>query len=304
MWFKNLKAYRLNTPLSLDPESVESSLGELAFRPCGKHETASMGFEPPFAASGMRNASMLCHVVEGRYWICLKKQERILPASVVNAELAEKVASIEAETGSPVGKKAQSDLRQEIITRLLPQAFTKNSYTHGFIATQHDLVLVNASSDGAAEAFLAHVRKALGSLPVVPLVRHSLQAALTEWVSDKPPHEIILQDEAELKSVNDDGAIIRCKHQDLFSDEIKLHLNSGKLLQKVAIEWDERLQCVIQEDGAIKRLKFTDVVKEQNADIPKDELAAKLDADFALMSGEILAFMEAFKAMFQLDKEV
>ncbi|WP_100643815.1 recombination-associated protein RdgC [Alteromonas facilis] len=301
MWFKNLKAYRLTSPLSLDQESVESALAEFAFRPCGKQETATMGFEPPFAASGMRNATMLCHAVEGRYWICLKKQERLLPAAVVNAELAEKVADIEAQTGSPVGKKAQSDLRQEIITRLLPQAFTKNTYTHGFIATQDNLVVVNASGDGAAEAFLAHVRKALESLPVVPLVRQSLQSQLTDWVSDKPPLKVILQEEAEFKSVSDDGAIIRCKNQDLFSDEIKQHIDAGKLMQKVAIEWDERLQCVIQEDGAVKRLKFTDVVKEQNADIPKDELAAKLDADFALMSGEIIAFIDAMIEMFELN---
>ncbi|MDM7861748.1 recombination-associated protein RdgC [Alteromonas sp. ASW11-36] len=301
MWFKNLKVYALTSPVSLEPEALESALAEYAFRPCGSQETATMGFEAPFAGAGMRGAVALSHAVNGNYWICLKKQERLLPAAVVNAELAEKVAEIEAQTGSPVGKKAQTDLRQEIQTRLLPQAFTKNSYIHGFISTQHDLVIVNASADGQAEAFLAHVRKAISSLPVVPLIRSSLQGELTHWLSSKPPANFEVLEEAELKSINEDAAIIRCKNQDLSSDEIKHHIDAGKLVQKLAIEWDERINCVLQEDGSIKRVKFTDVVKEQNADIPKDEIAAKLDADFALMSGEVIALISALKEAFNVE---
>ena len=85
------------------------------------------------------------------------------------------------------------------------------------------------------------------------------------------------------------------KNQDLDSDEIKMHLHQGKLVQKVAIEWDERINFILHEDGSFKRIKFNDVVKEQNEDIPKDDIAAKLDADFALTSGEILALVESIK---------
>jgi recombination associated protein RdgC len=209
--------------------------------------------------------------------------------------LAEKVAEIEAETGSPVGKKAQQDLKQEIQFKLLPQSFTKNSYIHGFIALDHDLVLVDASSDGQAEVFLAHLRKAIESLPVIPLVRQSLQFDLTTWLTEKSPANFELLEEAELKSPHQDGAIIRCKNQPLDSDEIKIHLDAGKLLQKVAVEWQERVNFVLHEDGSLKRIKFTDQVKEQTSDIPKDDIAAKLDADFALCSGEVLALLEAIK---------
>jgi recombination associated protein RdgC len=295
MWFKNLKAYHLTSPIDLNPEDLERSLAAFAFKPCGKQESASMGWSSPFAASGMRSGVSLHHAANGCYWICLKKQDRILPASVVNAELTEKVAEIEAQTGSPVGKKAQQDLRQEIIFNLLPQSFTKNSYTHGVIACQQNLLLVEASSDGQAEAFLAYLRKAINSVPAIPLVRQSLQSELTSWVAEHSPERFMLLEEAEFKSLSEDGAVIRCKNQDLDSDEIKMHLQQGKLVQKVAIEWDERINFILHEDGSFKRIKFNDVVKEQNEDIPKDDIAAKLDADFALTSGEILALVESIK---------
>lgn len=299
MWFKNLKLFTLTQPLELTDTDLEEKLAEHSFRPCGSQETATMGFSSPF-----NQGESLLHATSGRFWITLKKQEKILPAAVVNAELAEKVAQIEAETGSPVNKKAQSDMKQEIIHRLLPQAFTKNSFTHGFISTADNLVVVDSSSDGKAETFLAMVRKAIGSLPVVPIARRSIMADLTSWLKDDAtPAQIELLEEAELRSMEEDGSIVRCKNQDLGAEEMTHHLDAGKLVQKIAVEWDETLSAIIQEDVAIKRVKFSDVVREQNDDIPKDQMLAKMDADFTLMSGEVVRFADWLRQTFALNEE-
>lgn len=289
MWFKNIKAYQLTQPLSLDDNDLERVLGEHAFRPCGSQDVATMGFASPFSQAG--KSGTMFHVVQQRYWITVKKQEKILPAAVINAELEEMVTKIEMETGSPVGKKAKADLKQEIQTKLLPQAFTKNSYTHGFISLPDNVVIIDASSDGKAEAFLALVRKAIGSLPVVPLARHSLQSELTHWVTDATPDGIELLEEAEFKSTDDAGSVIRCKNQPLDSDEISIHLDAGKLVQKVAFEYQDTLTAIIAEDGSIKRIKFTDRIKEETEDVPKDQVEARLDAEFALMSAELSQFV-------------
>jgi recombination associated protein RdgC len=296
MWFKNLKLYALTQTLDIAEQDLEDKLAEFKFRPCGSQDLATMGFSSPF-----NNGQTLIHSAAGRIWLTLKKQERILPAAVVNAELAEKVAQIEAETGSSVGKKAQQDMKQEIVHRLLPMAFTKNSFTHGFISTKDNLVVVDASADGKAEAFLAMLRKAIGSLPVVPLARQSVQEQLTAWLqSQDVPNDVVILEEAELKALEEDGAILRCKNQDLGSEEIINHIEGGKVVQKLAIEWDETLSALIQEDLTIKRLKFSDVVREQNDDIPKDQQLARMDANFALMSGEIVRFAERLKVLFNL----
>ncbi|MCU7553085.1 recombination-associated protein RdgC [Alteromonas sp. ASW11-19] len=301
MWFKNVKAYQLTQPLSLDDDDLQTMLQENAFRPCGSHDTATMGFASPFSQAGKDGA--MFHKVQERYWITVKKQEKILPAAVINAELAEKVAQIEVETGSPVGKKQQSDLKQEITTRLLPQAFTKNSYIHGFISIPEKLVVVDASADGKAEGWLALVRKAIGSLPVVPMARHSLQSELTHWVTDGAPDGITLTEEAELKSTDDLESVVRVKNQPLDSDEIKLHLDAGKLVQKVSFEYQETLTAVIAEDGSFKRIKFTDRIKEETGDIPKDQVEARLDAEFALMSAELSTFLDFVRDALTLNKE-
>lgn len=289
MWFKNIKAYQITQPLSLDDGDLERVLSEQAFRPCKSQDLATMGFASPFSQAG-KQGTMFQRVGQ-RYWLTVKKQEKLLPAAVINAELDDMVAKIEMETGSPVGKKAKADLKQEIQTRLLPQAFTKNTYTHGFISLEDNLVAVDASADGKAEAFLALVRKAIGSLPVVPLARHSLQSELTHWLTDAAPDGIALLEEAEFKSTDDAGSIIRCKNQPLDSDEITIHLDAGKLVQKVAFEYQDTLTAVIAEDGSLKRIKFTDRLKEETEDIPKDQVEARLDAEFALMSAELCTLL-------------
>ena len=299
MWFKNIKAYQLTQPLSLDDDDLERVLSEQAFRPCKSQDLATMGFASPFSQAG-KQGTMFQRVGQ-RYWLTVKKQEKLLPAAVINAELDDMVAKIEMETGSPVGKKAKADLKQEIQTRLLPQAFTKNTYTHGFISLEDNLVAVDASADGKAEAFLALVRKAIGSLPVVPLARHSLQSELTHWLTDSAPDGIALLEEAEFKSTDDAGSIIRCKNQPLDSDEITIHLDAGKLVQKVAFEYQDTLTAVIAEDGSLKRIKFTDRLKEETEDIPKDQIEARLDAEFALMSAELCTLLNFLRETLNLN---
>jgi recombination associated protein RdgC len=298
MWFKNLKLYTLTQDIQLTDEDLQDKLTEFAFRPCGSQDLSTMGWSSPF-----NQGEMLFHSAGGRIWITLKKQEKLLPSAVINAELAEKVAHIEAETGSSVSKKAQQDMKQEIIHNLLPQAFSKNSFTHGFISTKDKLVAVDSSSDGKAEVFLAMLRKAIGSLPVVPMARRSIQADLTLWLTEKPPADLVILEEAEFRSIDEAESVVRCKNQDLGAEEITHHIDAGKLVQKIAVEWDETFSAIVQEDLAIKRLKFTDVLREQNEDIPKDQMLARLDADFALMSSEVVRFAAWLEATFALQDQ-
>lgn len=299
MWFKNLKLYRLTEQLKIDEEALQDLLTENSFRPCGSQELASMGWTNPIG-----QGESLFHAANGNYWFALKKQERILPAAVINAELDEKVAQIESDTGNPVGKKAKQDLKQEITHKLLPQAFTKNSVIHGFVAPKHNLVLIDAPADGKSETFLAMLRKTLGSLPVVPLARTTIAQELTDWLaSDSWPRDIELLEEAEFKDPTESGSIVRVKNQDLFADEIRAHIEAGKQLHKVALSWKETLTAILQEDLTVKRIKFSDVMREENEDIPKEEMAARADADFALMAGELIKLAEWLVEEFNLKEE-
>ena len=89
-----------------------------------------------------------------------------------------------------------------------------------------------------------------------------------------------------MKSPEEDGAIVRLKQQELTADEVMRHLDTGKQVTKLAMMYQDRVTFIMQDDISLKRVKFTEIVKEQTDDIPSEDKLAKLDADFTLMTAE------------------
>ena len=58
------------------------------------------------------------------------------------------------------------------------------------------------------------------------------------------------------------------------------------------MEWTETVSFVLGDDLCLKRLKFSEELREQNDDVGTNgDHAARADADFALMTGELSRFI-------------
>ncbi|CNK13022.1 DNA recombination-dependent growth factor C [Yersinia frederiksenii] len=290
LWFKNLMVYRLSREVSLSADEMEKQLSALSFTPCGSQDMAKTGWVSPMGS----HSDALTHTVNGQIVICARKEEKILPSPVIKQELQAKIERLEGEQHRKLKKTEKDSLKDEVLHSLLPRAFSRFNQTFLWIDTVNDLIMVDAASAKRAEDTLALLRKSLGSLPVVPLtLENPIELTLTEWVRSKElPAGFALMDEAELKAILEEGGVIRCKKQDLFSDEIAVHIEAGKLVTKLALDWQERIQLVLSDDGSLKRLKFSDTLREQNEDIDREDFAQRFDADFILMTSELAALIK------------
>jgi len=298
MWFKNLYFFAFTRPFEWSEEDLEKHLSEHLFTPCGSTEVSHFGWVNAFGKQG----SSIVHSVNGNHLLCARKEEKILPAPVIKDQLEAKIALHETEQSRSATKKEKEQFKEDIIFELLPRAFSRVTDTHAYISPKDNLIVINTSSRGKAEDFLALLRKVLGTLPVTSLSPEKApDEVMTDWLIEKNlGAQFQLGMEAEFNALGDDGAVVRVKNQDLSSDEIKSHLDADKYVVKVALEWDESLSFILCDDLAIKRLKFFDVLHEQNDDIDSDDAIARLDADFALMAGELNRFINDLLAEFEL----
>lgn len=296
MWFKNLSIFRLTEDFTLTPAELEEKLQQMAFRPCGSHEEFSFGWTSPLGKS----SEQLVHSANGFLMLCGKKEERVLPASVVNEMLQEKILETEEQQGRKLAKKERTALKDELIFELLPRAFTFSNKTYAYIDPKGGWLIVDAASAKKAEDLLSSLRKCLGSLPAVPLnTIEKPVKVMTEWlVNNQAPDDITIEDECELRAPEEEGGIIRCKRHDLSLPEIKNHLDTGKEVIKLAVNWSDRIAFIIDENLAVKRLKFLDLIQDQVADIDTGSEAEQFDVDFSIMSLELANFLPRLVELF------
>jgi len=298
MWFKNLYFFAFTRPFKWTAQALEEHLSEHLFTPCGSTELAHFGWVNALGKHGQTTV----HEGNGNFLLCARKEEKILPAPVIKDMIEAKVAQLEAEQSRTATKKEREQFKEDIIFELLPRAFSRFSDTHAYISPENNIIAINTSSRGKAEDFLALLRKVLGTLPVTSFTPDKApDETMTEWLTEHNlGNQFQLGMEAEFNALGDDGAVVRVKNQDLGSDEIKSHLDADKYVVKLALQWDESLSFILCDDLAIKRLKFFEVIEDQNEDIDSDDILARLDADFILMAGELNRLISSLLAEFSL----
>jgi len=296
MWFKNLRVYLLLHPFNHSEESLEQRLEAKRYTPCGSQDPLSYGWYAPLGRGGER----LVHELSGCQMVCARREEKLLPSSVINEIVEEKVAAIEAESGRKVGRNERGELKESVFQQLLPQAFSRHSLQYAMIDKQQGWILVDAASANKAEALISLLRESLGGLPVKPLeVSLAPGFVMTQWLRQPDRYaDFTLLDSCELKDRAEDPGVLRCKGQDLAAQEMMAHLEAGKEVVKLAVAWDERIACTLESDMTVKRLRFLDLIQEQAADYQMESEADAFDAHFSLMALEFRRFLPRLFELF------
>ena len=296
-WFKNAMIYRLTKSLDWSEKTLSDALENNQYHPCNQSEMSKFGWSTP-----LKGSELLYFTVGKQILLLAQKEEKILPAHVIKRELDARVEKLEQAENRKLKKVEKQTLKDDVVATLLPRAFSKYQQTALWIDAENNLIYVDAASAKRAEDALALLRKSLGSLPVVPLTfANEPSLVMQEWVAnEKIPQWLVSLEEAELRDAN--NGVIRCKQQALDSDEI-LSLVNSKYVTKLALEWEEHLSFVLNEDCSLKRLKFADQIREKNDDILKEDYAQRFDADFVLMTGILSKLTENLLHDFGGEKE-
>ncbi len=297
--FKNARLFRLGTPFGLDAAGLEAELANRPFRPCGPVETATLGWSAPLG----EDTTALVHEVGGCVLLCARKQERLLPSAAVAEALDERISEIESGEARDIGRAERRRIKEQIVTEMLPRAFTRSRRTLLYMDTQAGWLVVDAGSERQAEDVVSLLRETLGSLPAKPpAAARPAGDILTGWLlTGESPADFAPADACELRDPKDGTGVIRCSGQDLGSEEILNHLRAGKRVVKLALEWDQRLGFVLADDLSLKRLRLDTALLDEMED--GENPAARLDAEFAIMALQLRELIDRLDTIFGLDGE-
>lgn len=160
-----IKSARIyGAPLPASPtDEMRQQLENHLFQEPASVSRGSMGFITNLVTAELITA------LEGGWSVCVRFDEKILPAAVVNKKVQQKVAELEKQQDRKVYRKEQLAIKDDVIAMMLPVAFIKTRHVHALYHAESQLLVVNTGSAGDAESVLALLREALGSLKAVPL---------------------------------------------------------------------------------------------------------------------------------------
>ena len=272
--------YRIAPPWQMGLEEVEAALQKALFQECGATQEQSSGFVPPRGDAH----GLLAESVGGQWVLRYMTESKMLPASVLARKVKEKAARIEQETGRKPGKKESRELKDEAKLDLLPMAFTKQGSMWVWIDPQARWLVLDTGSQGRADEVVSLLVELLPGFAVALLdTQTSPQAAMAHWLKEQePPAGFSVDRECELKSADEAKAVVRYARHPLDIDEVRAHIEAGKLPTKLALTWDDRVSFVLTEGLQLKKISFLDTVFEGQA--PDDQ---GFDTDVAIATGEL-----------------
>lgn len=305
IFFKNAQVYKISDSFNISPlkssvDSISSRMSEHLFSPCAQQQPMSLGWVP--AIPGTEN---LVHMNGDNWLICLKKQERILPTTVIRKALLEKVEQIRISEDRRVGSKERQTIKDEIVFDLMPKSFTKDALHYAYINLKLGWIVVDAGAESMADELTAFLRETLGSLPVTLLQSHCQPShGLTSWlvVPETKPENWSLIPKLKMTQSSNSDVKVSFVNLELDSDEIKATLEHDGQVVEIDFEWNERITACINSKAQLKRIKFSDLITEQAMDQSGDDRASQIDVSFMLMTEDINKLIIELVALFGLEQ--
>jgi len=296
MWFKNARIFQLPQDFSIETDNLSEKLKDDALKPCGSQDMSSQGWISPFS---LNNDELYCLQSGKAQLFTMAMEEKILPSTVVNQQLQEKVSQIKNDTGNKPGRKQQTDMKQEILFDLLPQAFTKIKKVGAYIDGVHHLMVVDSASQNPAENVVSQLRQTLGSFKATAFGESSGMATiLTKWISNGHAEGgLEFGSSLVLETLDEAKSVIRAKNVNYLTDEMQRHIENGYLVTQIGLIFNDRIEFTLTHDFAVKSIKFTDIVLDQMDLETIDSEEQLLDSRFTLMSLELT---ELYHVLFKI----
>ncbi len=293
--FRNVRYYQIKGDWPKTEEALSAELDKGAFKPCGPLTERSSGW----VGISSDTDKLLARRLNGADLLKLRSQSRVLPPAAINEALEERFDEYRARMQEEPGRREKRRLKAETKDSLLPKALVKSDRIWGFVDLSEKIMGIDAAQASVAERFLRHIRIPLDSLDISPLkFKQPVDALLKQMFLGDMPASFNLGRECRMRDATDSGSTVRWNDFDLTDPTIRNHVADGMQLTHLAIEYDNVLGCVIDENGVLTKLRFLGMdEKDEQEAMPDNDPLGQLDAKFVVLTGTLRQLMNDLKKM-------
>lgn len=284
--------------LNLTDEEMAEKLKAFEFVACRPYEESKSGWISPFG----EHSDYLNPGAMGGVMICLKVENRKIPAGVINEIVADKLAALKRD--NPLAKfngAFKRQLKEDVRTELQPRAFSKTEKIHAYLDKETSSLVINTSSISKAESFVATLKFALNSSggTNVKIIRvkttHEPSTAMTGWlINNTTPSKIKLLQAATIRDTSEGNGNIKYSKQDLNDKRLVEYLEDKKTVQNLSVDYDNAAAITITEDFVLKSIKWNTEVFDESSSDNQDSVEGAISGDFLILRknlNEILKYL-------------
>lgn len=268
MIFSNIVAYKLDKgELPTSADALTELLAPFSFTPLTDLEEKRVGFCPPTDAS----EELAISAGEGTLVFALRTDKKSIPASSIKMRLKEQQKVTEQAQGYKVGRKQLKEMREDIITALLPHVIATTSITH--VILHGDEMYIGTSGFPASDEVVTHVLRALQGVGFeFPFPLH-IRSSMTQWLLNDHVDGGNLR-VSDLAQLEGGGASIQWKNHDADENDVQKYIKQGKQVVKMRLELEvegselEPIYFMLNEKGIIQQVKLE---KGESSEEVKDD---------------------------------
>lgn len=296
--FRNLTMFRFPAEAAKTFDLLPAALFEHPLHQCGPMQMRTRGWVSPYG-----HADDALVLAQGHFrLITLGGWDKSIPASAVEAELAERVKVLETDRAKPVPKGERKRIKQAIIAEMGARAIPKPMRLHGMIDLRNGWIVVDTASGKAAEDFVSHLRLALGRLPAFVVEPETNPVnVLTDWLmSGRGDAVWFIGDECELRDFVSDGTSKFTKY-DLTDEEWHGQI-ANQRCTKLRVHYLDRCSMVIRGDLRVSKFQMSNIALKDMHRGEEESPRDIVESAAALLFGEITQVLAALERSFAIPR--
>lgn len=293
MWFKNASLFRI----AANADAVtDEALSAHAYRPALSLQPSSTGWFPPVGGED----GEISHRALQYQMVALMIEQKVVPASVLNDAVHERVMHIRQTESREVKGKERAQIKDDIYVQMLAKAFSKKKLVHGYFDRTAGLLVINSTSNKEVDAFVLQLKESCPDLALRQVRPANIPGpVMRNWLLEgSAPEGFEIGTECTMATPVEGASKTTCKNQDLFTDEVRNYLESDYRPTKLEMHWKDRARFILDERLVLSGIKFLDVVQEDAMDAEADTEMARFDVDFTIMAGEFADMLPAIIGLF------